>query len=109
MSKYYTIFITETILLSIGRAILRKQERDNQSISDYEARGHAMVLQARYKLVNLDEQDLFCDEVVRAFNYVKERRLEYISKKGYISFKAGQFFGTSVLDEELFSELKVKA
>jgi len=85
MSKSYTGFVSDSIMLSIGRAILRKQKRDKQSISYYEARGHAMVLQARYKFVDADKQELFCDEVVRAFNYVKQRQLQSVSKKAYIS------------------------
>lgn len=55
MSKYYTDFVSDTILLSIGRAILRKEKREGRDISD--------------------------DEVVRAFNYVKQRQLESVSKK----------------------------
>ena len=69
----YTGFANDNVLLSIGRAILRKQQRDGRQITDYEARGHAMVIQGRYSFVGQQEAELFCDEVVRAFRYIKQQ------------------------------------
>lgn len=107
MSKNYTGFANDAVLLSIGRAILRKEARDDREISDYEARGHAMVIQGRYGFVQPDEQDLFCDEVVRAFNYVKQRQLQSVSKTAYLSFQKDEILGNSILDDELMRDLEV--
>ena len=109
MSKSYTGFANDAVLLSIGRAILRKETRDGRQINDYEARGHAMVIQGRYRFVNQDEQELFCDEVVRAFNYVKQRQLSSVSKTAYLSFQKDELLGNSILDAELIRDLEAAA
>lgn len=105
MSKVYTGFANDAVLLSIGRAILRKQARDEREISDYEARGHAMVIQGRYRFVQDHQQELFCDEVVRAFHYVKQRQLPAVRKTAYLSFQRDELLGNSILDDELVNDI----
>ncbi|RQV06290.1 hypothetical protein DF039_31950 [Burkholderia cenocepacia] len=99
-------FVTEAILLSIGRAIVRKQQRDNHPISDYEAKGHAMVIQGRYRFVEEQHQELFCEEVVRAFRYVAQRQLASVNKAAYLRFQMDEVTGNSILDSELIEDLK---
>jgi hypothetical protein len=103
--KSYTGFANDNVLLSIGRAILRKQQRENRDISDYEARGHAMVIQGRYNFVKTNEQELFCNEVVQAFQYVKQRKLQSVSKLAYLDFQKDELLGNSILDDELINDL----
>lgn len=102
----HTGFVSDAILLSIGRAILRKQQRDNRNINDAEASGHALVLQGRYGFVPDHEQNLFCQEVVRAFRYVEQRELQSVSKLAYAKFRVDELTGNSVLDAELTQELQ---
>jgi hypothetical protein len=104
--KSYTGFANDAVLLSIGRAILRKQQRDEREICDFEAKGHAMVIQGRYKFVLEHEQDLFCDEVLRAFRYVEQRQLSSVSKTAYLSFQKDELLGNSILDGELDQDLR---
>lgn len=98
-------FISDTILLSIGRAILRKQQREGRNINDSEAYGHALVLQGRYGFVGNHNQDLFCQEVVRAFRYVEQRELQAVSKVAYAKFRLDELTGNSVLDDQLVVDL----
>ncbi|SIT40086.1 conserved hypothetical protein [Paraburkholderia piptadeniae] len=102
----YTGFVSDAILLSIGRAILRKQQRDGRSIGDAEARGHAQVLQGRYGFVQEKETDTFCNEVLRAFRYLEQRELQAISKLAYANFRVDELIGNSVLDAELVQDLQ---
>ncbi|MEZ8709044.1 hypothetical protein AB6H46_22310 [Vibrio alginolyticus] len=106
MSKQSTGFVTDSILLSIGRAILRKQVRENRSISDTEASGHAMVLQGRYGFVSQNEANLFCNEVVRSFRYVEQRELKSVSRIAFASFQIDELSGNSILDDELIRDLQ---
>lgn len=106
MPKSYTGFANDAVLLSIGRAILRKEIRDGRQISDYEAKGHAMVIQGRYEFVKPSEQELFCDEVIRAFNYVKQRQLQSVSKTAYLSFQKDELLNNSILDDELIRDIE---
>lgn len=103
--EHHTGFVSDAILLSIGRAILRKQHRDNRNINDAEAFGHALVLQGRYGFVPNHEQNLFCQEVVRAFRYVEQRELLSVSKLAYARFRVDELAGNSVLDAELAQDL----
>ena len=102
----HTGFISDTILLSIGRAILRKGQRENRTINDAEAYGHALVLQGRYEFVSPENQNLFCQEIVRAFRYVEQRELNSVSKLAYAKFRVDELMGNSVLDDQLASELQ---
>lgn len=98
-------FISDTILLSIGRAILRKQQREDRNINDAEAHGHALVLQGRYGFVPVEHQNLFCQEVVRSFRYVEQRELHAVSKVAYAKFRLDELTGNSVLDDQLLVDL----
>jgi len=98
-------FVSDAILLSIGRAILRKQEREDRDINDAEAKGHALVLQGRYGFVQSAEQELFCQEVVRSFRYVEQRKLQSVSKLAYANFRVDELTGNSVLDDQLVGDL----
>lgn len=98
-------FVSDAILLSIGRAILRKQQRENRNINDAEAQGHALVLQGRYGFVEDGDQDLFCQEVVRSFRYVEQRELQSVSKVAYAKFRLDELTGNSVLDDQLVGDL----
>lgn len=102
----HTGFVSDTILLSIGRALLRKGQREDREINDAEAHGHALVLQGRYGFVPQHEQELFCQEVVRAFRYVEQRELNSVSKLAYAKFRVDELMGNSVLDDQLVSELQ---
>ncbi|MFW3895954.1 hypothetical protein [Pseudomonas bharatica] len=102
----YTGFTSDAILLSIGRAILRKQTRDKRTISDFEAMGHAMVIQGRYGFVPNDLQQQFCNDVVRAFRFVEQREVSSISKVAYLSFQKDELLGNSVLDSQLATDLQ---
>lgn len=106
MSKSSTGFVTDSILLSIGRAILRKQVRENRSISDAEIYGHAMVLQGRYNFVHQSSADSFCNEVVRSFRYVEQRELKSVSRIAFASFQIDELGGNSILDAELIQDLQ---
>ncbi|NKC14699.1 MAG: hypothetical protein GKR94_21690 [Gammaproteobacteria bacterium] len=106
MTKFSSGFVTDNIFLSIGRAILRKQMRDERNISDSEALGHAMAIQGRYDFVDQNEAQLFCQEVVRAFRYVEQRELKSVSKLAYASFQKDQLSGNSILDDELIDDLE---
>lgn len=94
-------FISDTVFLSIGRAILRKQQREDRNINDAEAHGHALVMQGRYSFVGSDDQNLFCQEVVRAFRYVEQRELQAVSKVAYAKYRLDELTGNSVLDDQL--------
>ncbi|EPO6695919.1 hypothetical protein [Pseudomonas aeruginosa] len=98
-------FVSDAILLSIGRAILRKQEREDRNINDAEAQGHALVLQGRYGFVENANQELFCREVVRSFRYVEQRELQAVSKVAYAKFRLDELTGNSVLDDQLVGDL----
>ena len=106
MLKPTSGFVTDSILLSIGRAILRKQLRDERDISDSEAIGHAMVIQGRYSFVDQCDTQLFCQEVLKAFRYVEQRELKQVSKLAYASFQKDQLSGNSILDDELVNDLE---
>jgi len=95
----------DAILLSIGRAILRKQQREERSINNTEAYGYALALQGRFNFVRHEDNDIFCNEVVRSFRYVESRELSYISKKAYAFFRASEYMGSSILDESLQQDL----
>ena len=101
----HTGFVSDTVLLSIGRAILRKAQRESREINDSEAQGHALVLQGRYGFVPQAEQELFCQEVVRAFRYVEQRQLNSVSKLAYAKFRVDELMGNSVLDNQLVKDL----
>lgn len=101
MSKSYTGFANDNVLLSVGRALLKKESRDGRDISDCEARGHAMVIQGRYGFVEPNDQEMFCDEVVRAFHYVKARQLQSVDKIAYLSFQKDELLNNSILDDGL--------
>jgi len=98
-------FVSDAILLSIGRAILRKQQREDRDINDAEAYGHGLVLQGRYGFVENEHQNLFCQEVVRAFRYVEQRELQSVSKVAYAAFRLDELTGNSVLDDQLMGDL----
>jgi hypothetical protein len=102
----HTGFVSDSILLSIGRAILRKAQREKRDINDAEAFGHALVLQGRYAFVQQNEQELFCQEVVRAFRYVEQRELTSVSKLAYAKFRVDELMGNSVLDDQLADDLR---
>lgn len=106
MSESSTGFVTDSILLSIGRAILRKQLRENRSISDAEVYGHAMVLQGRYNFVHQSSADSFCNEVARSFRYVEQRELKSVSRMAYARFQIDEMSGNSILDAELIRDLQ---
>ena len=107
MNKNHTGFILDNIFLSIGRAILRKEIRENRDISITEVKGHALTIQGQYNFVPNNESEKFAEEIVRAFQYVKKREISSISSKAYILFKKDELFGNSILDEELVQELKL--
>jgi hypothetical protein len=65
----------DSVYLSLGRAILRKQERTERTISDQEALGHAQVLQGRYGFVKDEDSAKFGQKVLRAFRYVEQQSL----------------------------------
>ncbi|NUF50332.1 hypothetical protein [Gilliamella sp. ESL0250] len=106
MSKQASGFFADSILLAIGRAVLRKQIRDNRSISDTEAMGHAMVIQGRYNFVPQDKINIFCNEVVRAFRYVEQRELQSVSRVAYTRFQLYELTGNSILDTQLIADLE---
>jgi hypothetical protein len=105
MMENHSGFVSDAILLSIGRAILRKQEREDRNINDAEAHGHALVLQGRYGFVENENQEQFCREVVRAFRYVEQRELQSVSKVAYAKFRLDELTGNSVLDDQLVGDL----
>ncbi|PSV36102.1 hypothetical protein C9J44_10760 [Photobacterium sp. GB-27] len=106
MPKSSSGFVTDSILLSIGRAILRKQLRENRRISDVEVHGHAMVLQGRYNFVHKRDENLFGDEVVRSFRYVEQRGLKSVDRLAFFSFQKDELSGNSILDTELINDLQ---
>ena len=97
--------IGSSILLSIGRAILRIQEKEKRTIDDTEVKGFAFMLQGRYKFVPSNESDKFANNILSAFKYVQEIKVSSISKLAYASFQKDEFLGNSILDEELIQEL----
>ena len=105
MSEFYTGFVSEAILLAIGRAILRKQTRDNITISDYEAKGHAMVIQGRYNYVPPEEAEIFCGKVLAAFKFAQQSSPKSLRKMAHLEFQKDETLGNSILDEELISDL----
>lgn len=106
MSEQASGFVTDSILLAIGRAILRKQLRDNRIISDTEAMGHAMVIQGRYNFVKQEQINIFCNEVVRSFRYVEQRELQSLSRIAFALFQIDELAGNSILDEQLIADLE---
>lgn len=103
--KSHTGFVVDNILLSVGRAILRKQANENRNISDDEAYGLALAAQGRYEFVPDQEKESFATEIVRSFRYVEQRELQTISKLAYVSFKKDQYLGDSIFDEHLLKDL----
>ncbi|WLI89082.1 hypothetical protein Q4S45_20645 [Massilia sp. R2A-15] len=65
----------DAVYLSLGRAILRKQERAERTISDHEALGHAQVLQGHYGFVKDEDSAKFGQKVLHAFRYVEQENL----------------------------------
>ena len=105
MKKNHTGMITDNILLSLARSIIRKEERENREINSIEARGLALTIQGQYKFVAEEESNAFADDVVSSFEYIKSRQISYINKLAYASFKADEYRGKSILDEQLKEEL----
>ena len=105
MKNTHSGFVTETILLSIGRAILRKQEKEARIFNDIEVKGLALTIQGKYNFVPFDESDKFAENILSAFKYVQEIKVSSISKLAYASFQKDKFLGNSILDEELIQEL----
>jgi hypothetical protein len=100
MTQSHTGLMCNNVLLGIGNAIAKKERREERSISDCEAHGLAMTIQGRYGYVQPEETELFCKEVVRAFNYVKQRELTSVSTLAHLRFKVDETLGVSPLHDE---------
>ena len=103
--KSHTGFVVDNILLSVGRAILRKQVRESRNISDDEAYGLALAAQGRYGFVSNQEKENFATEIVSSFRYVEQRELQTVNKLAYASFQKDQYLGNSIFDEELAKDM----
>ncbi|HFU75109.1 MAG TPA: hypothetical protein ENK66_02580 [Arcobacter sp.] len=103
--KSHTGFVVDNILLSVGRAILRKQVNESRNISDDEAYGLALAAQGRYGFVPEQQKESFATEIVRSFRYVEQRELQSVSKLAYASFQKDQYLGNSIFDEQLAKDL----
>ena len=105
MSKQSSGIVTDNMLLTIGRTILRKQVRDNRIFSDTEIMGFAISLQNSYNFVKKKDQiDSFCNEVIRAFRYLEQRELKSISYVAYTHFRFDEWSGNSIFDELLIED-----
>lgn len=102
----HTGFVVDNILLSVGRAILRKQAKEDRKISDDEAYGLALAAQGRYGFVPEQDKEKFAIEIVRSFRYVEQRELQSVSKLAYASFQKDQYLGNSIFDDTLTNELR---
>lgn len=88
------------VYLAIGRAIVRKEERDNRSINDSEALGHAQVLQGRYNFVDEKDSAKFGQKVLCAFHFAKLESVP-ISPIAAASFALDNRTGTTPLHDEV--------